>query len=137
MAGYDLLPTFYDLGGGTAPLPADLDGGSFRVVLDNAGEGKVKRALPGLVFHRPHLAALSHSAFRSGDLKLVMNWKTGDKELYDLSRDIGEANNLATTMPQKTNELFAVLSSYLKSVNAETYADRPMTPAKSKKKAKR
>ncbi|HBJ82524.1 MAG TPA: sulfatase [Verrucomicrobiales bacterium] len=135
VAGYDLLPTFYDLAGGQAALPADLDGGSFRTVLENAGEGKVRRALPGLVFHRPHLAPLPHSTIRIGDLKLVVNWKTGEKELFDLSKDLGEANNLAATMPEKTGEMFEVLSNYLKSVNAETLADRPQTKAK-KKKAK-
>ena len=57
VAGFDLLPTFYDLAGGKTPLPLDIDGGSFRAPLENAGEGKVQRSLPGLVFHRPHHAA--------------------------------------------------------------------------------
>ncbi|MBM3335614.1 DUF4976 domain-containing protein [Candidatus Sumerlaeota bacterium] len=118
-------------------MPADLDGGSFRRLLENAGRGTVKRALPGLVFHRPFLAALSHSALRVGDYKLVANWKTGNKELFDLSKDIGETNNLVAAMPEKTTEMFNMLSDYLKSVNAETYASRPAVKARSKKKAKK
>ncbi|MDZ4288775.1 MAG: sulfatase [Prosthecobacter sp.] len=133
VAQYDLLPTFYDLAGGSAPLPADIDGGSFRTLLENAGSGAVKRALPGLVFHRPHFAPQPHSTYRSGDMKLVVSWKTGDKELFDLSKDIGEANNLAAAMPEKTTAMFDTLSNYLKSVNAETLDDRPKARAKKKK----
>ncbi len=135
VAGYDLLPTLYDLAGGREPLPADIDGGSFRAPLENDGKGVVKRALPGLVFHRPYHRPLPHSAYRAGDFKLVVNWKIGGRELFDLSKDIGETNNLAEAMPEKTAELFAQLSGYLESVNAETYAERP-AKAKSKKKAK-
>jgi len=137
VAQYDLLPTFYDLGGGRTPLPADVDGGSFRAVLENNGHGAVKRALPGLVFHRPFWGPLSHSALRIGDMKLVVHWKTGDKELFDLSKDLGESKDLATTMPEETTKMFDVLSNYLKSVNAESYAERPQPKGKAKRKAKK
>jgi arylsulfatase A len=134
VAGYDLLPTFYELAGGKKPLPTDIDGGSFHQLLENSGTGKIKRGLPGLVFHRPHLPALSHSALRTGDLKLVVNWQSGERELFDLAQDIGETKNLAMTLPEKTDEMFVQLSNYLKAVNAETLAQRP--PAKAKKAAK-
>jgi hypothetical protein len=65
----------------------------------------------------------------------VVNWQTGDKELFDLSKDIGEVKNLAAAMPEKTSEMFAQLSNYLKTVNAETLAER--RPSKAKKKAKK
>jgi arylsulfatase A len=135
VAGYDLLPTFYELAAGRKSLPSDIDGGSFDDLLHSAGTGTVKRALPGLVFHRPHLPALSHSAFRVGDLKLVVNWRTGEKELFDLSKDIREARNLAAMMPEKSEEMFTQLSGYLKTVNAETLAELP--PSKAKKGAKK
>lgn len=136
VVGYDLLPTFYDLAGGKTSLPAELDGGTFRPLLENAGEGKVARALPGLVFHRPHLAALPHSAYRLGDFKLVVNWQSGARELYDLSKDIGETDDLAVGMPDKAGALFGALSDYLKAVGAETHADRPIGSATPKKKTK-
>ena len=135
VAGYDLLRTFYELAGGKKPLPSDIDGGSFYHLLQNLGAGAVERALHGLVFHRPHLPALSHSAYRVGDMKLVVNGTTGKKELFDLSKDIGEAKKLAAVMPDKTAEMFAQLSGYLKEVNAETLAERP--PSKAKKGAKK
>jgi arylsulfatase A len=136
VAGYDLLPTFYDLAGGGAPLPGDIDGGSFRPLLTNAGAGKVKRSLPGLVFHRPNHAPSPLSTLRVGDLKLVVNNKTGDRELFDLSKDISESTNLAAKMPEKTSALAATLASYLKSVNAETYDANAQAAAKAKKKKK-
>lgn len=120
---YDLLPTFYDLAGGKKPLPADIDGGSLRPLLAGDGNATVTRALPGLVFHRPGLEELSHSAIRVGDLKLVVRWarpwEPSSRELYDLGKDIGERNSLAASMPEKTDELYGLLLSYLKSVDAE------------------
>ncbi len=129
---YDLLPTFVDLAGGGTKLPADIDGGSIRPVIENGGIGEVKRALPGLVFHRPcQSSALSYSVYRSGDLKLVVNWAKNTKELYDLGKDIGEQHDLSAAMPEKTAEMFGILKNYLASVNAETY-----DPSKKGKKGK-
>ncbi|MEW6358411.1 MAG: sulfatase [Planctomycetota bacterium] len=132
VAQYDLLPTFVDLAGGKGPLPAEVDGGSLRAVLENEGKGDVKRALPGLVFHRPQRG---YSAFRSGDLKLVVNWTEGKKELYDLSTDIGEQNDLAATMPDKTAALYDILTNYLASVNAEKFDAAKTGKGKRKRKA--
>jgi arylsulfatase A-like enzyme len=121
VAGYDILPTVYDLAGGTAPLPQEIDGGSLKPVLAGAGKGSVRRGLPGLVFHRPLTAPVNRlSALRIGDHKLVVKWTNGQKELYDLSRDIGEEHDLATKMPGRTDEMYDILTRYLKEVNAET-----------------
>jgi arylsulfatase A-like enzyme len=120
VALYDLLPTLFDLAGGKAALSAELDGGSFRAVLQNKGEGAVQRPLPGLVFHFP-----PHSALRVGDWKLLKH-ADGAKELYDLADDIGEATDLAAKHPDKLAELDRILTAYLKAVNAETAArNRP------------
>ena len=127
---YDLLPTFVDLAGGKGPLPDDLDGGSVRPLLENDGKGTVKRALPGLVFHRPQRG---YSAFRQGDYKLVVNWAREKKELFDLSKDVGEENDLSAKMADNTAEMYATLTDYLKKVNAETY-QKP-TPKAGQKKA--
>lgn len=120
VAGYDILPTLCDLAGGAAKLPDEIDGGSLKPVLLGGGKGTVKRALPGLLFHRPRTGAQNRlSALRVGGLKLVVNWATGAKELYDLSRDIGEQHDLAAKMPGKVDELHGILMRYLKEVNAE------------------
>ena len=135
VAQWDLLPTFYDLAGGRAPLAADIDGSSLRELLENAGKGTVKRSWPGLVFHRPLLKGQPHSAIRVGDYKLVITWsgpwQVAKRELFNLAKDIGEQQNLADQMPEKAAEMAASLISYLKSVNAET-ALAPKPASKSK-----
>jgi arylsulfatase A-like enzyme len=124
VAQYDLLPTFYDLAGGREPLPAEIDGGSLRPLLEDPASGAVKRLMTGMVFHRPLLKAQPHSAFRAGDFKLVITWsgpwQVGKRELFNLAKDIGEQQNLTETMPAKADEMSAALIAYLKSVNAET-----------------
>ena len=47
--------------------------------------------------------------YRRGKWKYVRDYKTTDKdELYDLEADIGETNNLASTYPEKMDELKAL-----------------------------
>ena len=60
------------------------------------------------------------SALRWGDLKLVKTWKTGKLELFDLSKDLGEARDLSGTMPEKTKELDRALTTFLTDVKATT-----------------
>ncbi len=117
VAGWDLLPTLADLAGYARPLPADLDGASFRGLLTR-GEGTVKRPDDFLVFHR-YAAAYPHSAIRVGDYKLIKIWKTNALELYHLRDDLGEITDLAQKLPQKTKELHERLMAYLKRVDAE------------------
>ena len=117
VAGWDLLPTLADLAGYAQPLPADLDGGSFRGLFAQ-GEGTVKRADDAFFFHR-YAAGYPHSAIRVGDYKLIKIWKTNALELYNLKDDLGETNNLAAKLPAKTQELHAILMDYLKRVDAE------------------
>ena len=123
VTGYDLLPTLYDLAGGREPLPAEIDGGSFRGVLENQGSGQVIRGFEGLVFHRPTHRAVPSSAIRMGDFKLLVKYtgqrQTAGRELYDLSKDLGERNDLNAEMPEKAAELEQRLVGYLKAVGAE------------------
>lgn len=124
VALYDLLPTFYELAGGRDPLPSDVDGVSLCPLLRNPAEATLQRATPGLIFHRPLLKSQSHSAIRQGDYKLVLTWsapwQVKKTELFNVSEDIGESQNLAAQMPEKAADMTEVLVTYLKSVNAET-----------------
>ncbi len=57
------------------------------------------------------------SAIRLGDMKLIHFYKTGKSELYDLSKDIGEQNNLIGTSEKydhMTHKLQTILSNKLK-----------------------
>lgn len=136
---YDLLPTFYALAGGREPLPAEIDGGNLLPLLADPAGGVVQRTSPGLVFHRPLLSVQSHSALRVGDYKLVLTWSGPwqilNRELFNLAQDIGEQNNLAATMSDKTNQMSAALITYLKSVNAEAASSAtPKQKSAAKKK---
>ena len=118
-----MLPTLYDLAGGTKPLPAEVDGGSFRTVLEHGGVGKIKRALGGLVFHRPKHRRDPASAIRVGDYKLLLRYPTVARSrtrmLFDLATDPLEKLDLSKERAEKADELERMLQGYLKSVEAE------------------
>lgn len=78
-----------------------------------------------LVFHYPHqwkpysLIDIDYlTAVRKGEWKLVYRMLTGELELYNLSEDIGEQNNLAAKYPEKVKELATALSDQLRSWKA-------------------
>lgn len=56
---------------------------------------------------------------RHGDWKLIYYYETGKKELFNISEDIGELNNLAEKQPQKTAGLSKKLGHYLRKVQAQ------------------
>lgn len=117
---WDFLQTFYDLAGGQASLPPELDGGSLRDVFANGNSGKVTRNTEALVFHFPWHTGVAESAIRVGKYKLRKDLDTLELELFDLSQDIGEKNDLSAEMPKLVKKLDQQRSAYLDSVNAET-----------------
>ncbi|MSU49814.1 MAG: sulfatase [Opitutus sp.] len=119
VTGLDFLPTMAELAGYRPALPATMDGGSITSVLHNAGVGDVKRQRPYLIFHQAY-DRNAQSALRWGDFKLVKTWKTGRLELFDLSKDLSEANDLSAKMPEKTKELDRTLTAFLTQVKATT-----------------
>ena len=119
VTGLDFLPTMAELAGYQPALPATIDGGSMTSVLRNAGVGEVKRQRPYLIFHQAY-DRNAQSALRWGNLKLVKTWKTGKLELFDLSKDLSEANDLSAKMPEKTKELDQALTAFLTQVKATT-----------------
>ncbi len=126
--GTDFLPTFCDLAGLGLPLPDDLDGDSFKPLLESAGRGTITRRNPAMVFHYPNFygepkrgkayGERPHSAIRLGNYKLIQYWDNSEKLLFDLDSDIGEQKNLLPTMPEKAAELQRQLTDYLLGVDA-------------------
>lgn len=119
VSGVDFLPTFADLAGYSNKLPSNIDGGSLRSVFKNGNAGKVERPNPFLVYHQA-VDRSAASAIRLGDYKLVKTWKSNRLELFDLSKDISEENDLSQRIPSKTRELHQKLNDYLTEVGAET-----------------
>ncbi|MFT4613981.1 MAG: arylsulfatase A [Bacteroidia bacterium] len=100
VTGLDILPTPADLAGYKEPLPDDIDGGSIRGVLQNNGVETVAHNLPFLIFlqagdRRPITALIA------GDFKLMKREDCAAAELFDLSNDLGETSNVASTMQKK------------------------------------
>ena len=83
-----------------------------------------------LFWHYPNIWGPSgpgigaYSAVRKGDWKLIFFHKNQQFELYNLKEDIGEENNLSIKNIEKKKELAAVLSDYLKSVEAQMPIDK-------------
>jgi arylsulfatase A-like enzyme len=124
VAGWDLLPTISELAHYAPPLPADLDGGSLRELLENEGVGQVKRPTEGMVFHR-YNNGYPHSAIIMGDFKLIKFWKTDMIELYNLPEDIGERTDLSEQMPEKAKAMYHRLIVYLQATDHEILQTYP------------
>lgn len=119
VVGYDILPTIAELSGYPKPLPGYVDGGSFAGLLDD-GLGEVNRNSEAMYFHR--YASYLHSAVRMGDYKLLKFWKDHPNhnagiELFDLSNDLGETQDLAPTMPAKAKQLERMLLDYIEEID--------------------
>ncbi|HUV67314.1 MAG TPA: sulfatase-like hydrolase/transferase [Sedimentisphaerales bacterium] len=119
VTGLDILPTLAELSGYNKPLPENIDGGSMLSVLNNKGQGEVRRNNPFLIFHHS-VSRPAETALRLGDMKLVKTWNENRLELFDLSKDISEANDLSTSMPEQTQKLHTMMINFLESVNADT-----------------
>ena len=117
VTGLDILPTLADLAGYPDDLPASVDGGSLRHVLQ--GRDSVERRRDFLVFHQA-VARKAQSALRLGKWKLVKTWTDDRIELFDLDRDVGESHDLAPTEKDLAGTLEESLTTFLAGVGAET-----------------
>tara|TARA_B100000989_G_scaffold58087_1_gene39469 strand:+ start:1228 stop:2646 length:1419 start_codon:yes stop_codon:yes gene_type:complete len=125
--GADLLPTIASLAGGTHHLPDSLDGGSFSNLLLQGGTGKVTRPYDGMAFHVPYQNKIAlnrpHSAWISGDFKLLYFHDDGETRLYDLQADIGEQHDLAESLPAVAERMSSELLGYLHEVSAPRWQE--------------
>jgi arylsulfatase A-like enzyme len=110
----------------------DLDGVDFGPLLRGAEE--LERGYD-LVWHFPHYWAWPSirnrdsginpfSSIRVGDHRLVYCYEDEHVELYDLSKDLGERNDLSVVEPELTKELADRLAARLKELGAQTPRER-------------
>lgn len=119
VVGYDFFPTFCEWAGVTQGLPKEIEGGSFTSLLQG-GDTPVKRPREELVFHFPHYQGdTPHTALMLGDYKLLRFYEDHSLQLYDLRKDLREANDLAGSMPEKVSELEKRMDRYLTEVHAQ------------------
>ena len=129
----DVYPTLLDLLNIDKPERQIIDGVSYAHVL--TGDGELER--DAYFNYHPHAGANRAGGVwvRSGDFKLI-RWfgNPSTFELYNLSVDISESNDLSAMMPEKVRELDALIDGFLRDTKA-TYP-RP-NPAYKPDKAKR
>ncbi len=121
--GTDLYPTFLDAAGGSRPAGHLLDGVSLLPLL--SGESK---ELPrdALFWHFPcylpgggdSFRITPSSVVRKGDWKLTEHFEDGRLELYNLSDDLGESQDLAADMTEKARDLKLLLDAWHRDTGA-------------------
>ena len=99
-AFWDFLPTACELAG--IKPPEDIDGISYLPTL--LGKKQTKHD------HLYWQSGTAKVAVRKGRWKAVRVGKTGSLELYDLSKDIGEKNNVAAVHPEVTATMAKIIA---------------------------
>jgi arylsulfatase A len=117
----DIMPTFADLAGVADLLPKDLDGLSILPILE--GQPAKQKQHQFLYWESPDYDWPNNKyvdnglkqAVRMGNWKAVRSMSNVPFELYDLSNDIGEHNNLAEKYP----DVIAKIQAYIKQTRTE------------------
>ncbi|MEA1876374.1 MAG: sulfatase [Bacteroidota bacterium] len=122
----NFYPTILEMAG--LPLKPDqhVDGISMVNILEY---GPIRQSVPEqsgvksppIFWHYPHYGnqgGTPGAAIRQGNYKLIEFFEDGRTELYDLSKDIGEQNNLSESLPDKRDELLEALHNWQKKVDA-------------------
>jgi arylsulfatase A-like enzyme len=122
-AHVDLLPTLVEIAGKKTLPKQALDGISLVKLWTNP-ETKLDRA--PIYFHFPGYLEGGKGSWRttpagmmrSGDFTLLEFFEDNRLELYNVKNDIGQKQNLAMTMPEKTRELHEQMVAWRKSIQA-------------------
>lgn len=128
----DFFPTILEMAGiRRYQVPQTIDGRSFVPLLQNSGDPSLGRTL---IWNYPHVwgnlgpGIDNNCAIREGDWKLIYDYKTGEKELYNIQDDISEQHNLASEHPDLVRKLSRKLGKQLRAIKAQ----RPIQKATGK-----
>jgi arylsulfatase A-like enzyme len=121
MCNIDFYPTLCQIAGVKPDPQHHIDGVSILSLLKNP---QANLKCNTLYWHYPlakshFLGGRSSGAIRKGHWKLIEFFDTGEKELYNLEKDISEENNLADKNPEKAAELQELLAVWRKDVGAK------------------
>ena len=125
----DLFPTLIEMAGGKVPqnLPQTVDGVSFLPLLNRQIKAQNNRAF---VWNYPHNWGLEgpginfHTAIRQGKWKLIYSYRTGETKLFDLSKDLGEQNDLSAQYPKELRRLKHLLGQQLRKMGGQRPIDK-------------
>ena len=94
----DLLPTIIEIAGNKRLKNNELDGGSFKDILNQQNK-TVKRKTEGIVFHVPYENKIAleraHSAIIIDSLKLIKYYDNNEINLFDVKNDLSESIDLS------------------------------------------
>lgn len=114
----DFYPTILEMAGLPLKNEQHLDGVSLVPLL----KGGTSIDRDALYWHYPHYAnqgGFPGGAIRMGDWKLIERYEDGRVHLYDLGRDIGEREDLATQYPERVKQMRKKLHAWYKQVDAK------------------
>ncbi|MEE2885792.1 MAG: sulfatase [Planctomycetota bacterium] len=131
----DFYPTILEIAGLESRASQHLDGISFTSLLKDPAASLPREAI---YWHYPHYGNQGGSptgAIRVGDFKLIEFYEDNRVELYDLSKDIGEHQNLAATKPEQAVAMRKKLADWRQQVGALMPSPNPKyRPGKSSKR---
>ena len=104
IAFQDMMPTFAELAG--VKQLENIDGIS---IVETLMGKELKNKHPYLYWDYGHNRDQYMQAVRMGDWKGIRNSVTGNVWLYDLSKDLGEENNLADRHPEIVREIEVIM----------------------------
>ncbi len=116
VSSIDFLPTILDIAGVTAARRPAIDGISLAPLL----RGRTPRR-EAIYWHYPHYSdqgGYPAGAIRAGDYKLIEFFEDGRLELYNLSKDIRESDNLAERDPKRAAHMQDMLKKWRASADA-------------------
>lgn len=122
--GTDLYRTILEVADTEVPDGQGLDGTSLVPVLRQTGDLERNR----LYWHFPHYHGggnVPSGAMRSGPFKLVQYFGTDEVELYDLSKDLREQEDLSGTRPTLKDSLLERLEEWRARVDARMPTPNP------------
>ena len=115
----DFYPTILDLANIKQKPNQHMDGVSLTPIL-KSDKGEVKRE--AIYWHYPHYSnqgGFPGGAIRIGNYKLVERYEDGNTHLYDLSKDLGESNDIADSNQDKVTIMQKKLHAWYKEVDAK------------------
>jgi arylsulfatase A-like enzyme len=93
VSNIDLAPTFLDLAG--LPVPASMQGRSLAPLLRGESPGDWRTSFYYRYYHSPgHHNTAAHLGVRTATHKLIYYWQQDAYEMFDLTKDKTEQNNL-------------------------------------------
>ena len=106
VSSLDLGGTIVELAGAEIPDDKPLDGINLIPYLTGEKKSRPHKAIYLRQFDRNRYAA------RHENEKIIIPWKGGKAKLYDLSKDLGEMNDLAKEKPERVTQIEKLLQSW-------------------------